>query len=1220
MVTMNKKTRSVAILLASVLLVVGLPAQANDTYGPTRRGDNLWDIARQVYPDQGVTRDQAIVALLKANPQAFTASCNADSPLLIGVMLDVPPVAEAKALSPREAQREFQRQEREWKDHLRTGRPLECPPVSKPSAAPVAAAAKPAGPPQQQPAAPRPAAPTPSTQAAPPPAQPPTKAPAPEAATPATPPLQQPPTKAPAAAPAPAASTQAATPAAQPPTKATAPVPETPAAGKAAAAPPQQTPMPAPAQAPPTQAATPPVQPPAEAPAHEAAAAATPPQHPQPATPASPVAPKPRAAEPPTEASATPTTHKAPSAPPQAAPPARRQPAEATPPSAQWQRVWGQIEPELAKHEPLDWLGIPIILALVASIVLWKYRRRPAAPRAPTAKAPPAAEDFARLSTADAVERLKSNRVRGLAAAEAQRRLQEVGPNALEEKQITLLERVLPFFWGPIPWMIEAAALLSLLTRDWKDFVVIMALLLFNALIGFWEESSAASALAALKNQLAVRARALRDGRWQEIPAPDLVPGDIIRIRLGDIVPADAKLIDGDYLSVDQSALTGESLPVNKQAGEMAFSGSVAKQGEMVALVTGTGSNTFFGRTAKLVETAGAKSHLQESVLQIGNFLIVSALVLIVILVSVKIFFGASPLHVLKLALVLLVASIPVAMPAVLSVTMALGALALSKLKAIVSRMEAIEEMAGVDILCSDKTGTLTVNRLTLGVAKPFGVPAQDLILAGALASKAENNDPIDVAVIGGLKDPGALNTYEQLKFSPFDPVSKRTEASIKGPQGETFQVTKGAPQVIMELSEVTGERRERAERLVEDAAGVGYRTLGVARTDSDGTWQFLGILPLFDPPREDSAATIAEAKRYGLAVKMVTGDNLAIAKQISGQLDIGTNILAADSLFAGGVSHGEIPAASARLIEQANGFAQVFPEHKYGIVKALQQRNHIVAMTGDGVNDAPALKQADVGIAVSGATDAARGAAALVLTAPGLSVITRAVEESRRIFERMMSYIIYRIAMSIDIMLFVVLASLVFSFFPLTAIMLVVLALLDDVPIMAIAYDNTQPEPSPVRWNRARSFSVSIALGLFSVLQSFGLLAAGVLYLQLDATHMQTMLFLQLLVGGHLLLLLTRTKKSFLAKPHPSWQLLTAVFGTQAFAVLMAGFGWLIPAVRWELIGWVWAYNLVWMLFLDLVKLGIYRFLDSHMQGRNVFSPHAESFLEHTNRPLQGT
>jgi H+-transporting ATPase len=1090
------KTRSIALLLlAATLIAVGFPAQAQDTYGPVRHGDNLWGITARVYHDRDVTRDQGMLALLKANPHAFDAPCNASSPLKLGVTLDVPPVAVAKALSPAEAAAEFARQEAEWKRHRQRGRTLVCPPVS---AAPPAAAA-----PQ------RIEKPTEST-----------------------------------------VSRQGEKPAAA------APGPE-----------PTSSPQ-APFAVPPTETVT---------------------------------------AVSPEKPARLPVTEKAP-----AAVTAKRTKAEP------WLPIWGELESELSVRSPLDWIVIPVVLALVIGIFLWKFRRKPAPVPVPAAKHPEAAEDFAELSVEQAVERLGTDTSRGLTTDQAQRRLGDYGPNALEEKEVTLLERVLPYFWGPIPWMIEAAAFLSLLARDWKDFAVITSLLFINALIGFREESSAASALAALKGQLAIRARALRDGRWQKIPAADLVPGDIIRIRLGDIVPADAKLIDGDYLSVDQSALTGESLPVSKQTGEMAFSGSIAKQGEMAALVTGTGTDTFFGRTAKLVESAGAKSHLQEAVLQIGNFLIVSALILVISLVSVKLFYGASALKVLKIALVLLVASIPVAMPAVLSVTMALGALALSKLKAIVSRMEAIEEMAGVDILCSDKTGTLTVNQLTLGESKPFGVSAQELILAGALASRAENNDPIDLAVIGGLKEPSALEAYRQLQFSPFDPVSKRTEASIQGADGASFRVTKGAPQVILELSGASGEDLRRAERLVDEAASVGYRTLGVARTDAQGNWQFLGILPLFDPPRQDSAATIAEAKRYGLAVKMITGDNLAIAKQTCAQLDIGTHLVNADALFAGGVVHGEVPAASARLIEEVDGFAQVYPEHKYGIVKALQQRDHIVAMTGDGVNDAPALKQAEVGIAVSGATDAARSAAALVLTAPGLSVITHAIEESRRIFERMMSYIIYRIAMSIDIMLFVVLASLVFNFFPLTAIMLVVLALLDDLPIMSIAYDNTDSDPAPVRWNRARVFTVATVLGLVSVLESFGLLALGMIHLRINPAHLQTMLFLQLLVGGHLLLLVTRTKKPFWARPYPSWKLLVAVFGTQAFAVLMAAFGWLVPAVSWELIGLLWAYNLIWMLVLDFVKLGIYRFLDVRARSRDVFSTHTEPFLGHINEPAQ--
>jgi H+-transporting ATPase len=799
----------------------------------------------------------------------------------------------------------------------------------------------------------------------------------------------------------------------------------------------------------------------------------------------------------------------------------------------------------------------------------------------------------------------------GLSSAEAEARLEQYGLNALEEEKAHPILKFLQYFWGPIPWMIEIAALLSAVVRNWGDFSIIMFLLVFNAVIGFWEENEARNALEELKKELALTARVIRDGKWGEIEARDLVPGDVIRIRLGDVIPADVKLVEGDYLSIDQSALTGESLPVTKKENETAYSGSIAKQGEMVALVTATGGNTFFARTAKLVETAGAVSHFQKAVMRIGDFLIIIAIALSIILVVVELHRGLPPLDLIQFVLILAVASIPVAMPAVLSVTMALGALALSKMKAIVSRLQSIEEMAGIDILCSDKTGTLTHNRLTLGEPVLFGTQdPQEVIMAACLASRAENQDAIDEAVLGGLQDQDILKACSLMKFIPFDPIRKRTEAAVT--EGDkTFKVTKGAPQVILQLCVMDDATHDRAQEAVDQLASKGFRTLGVARSDDGEHWDFLGILPLYDPPRVDSAEVISKAEAYGISVKMITGDNEAIGREIARQLGMRTNIQPATSIFP---SEDEcicdLTSEMEKVIEKADGFAEVYPEHKYLIVKSLQDRGHLVGMTGDGVNDAPALKQAEVGIAVSGATNAAQAAAALVLTEPGLGVIIKAVEEARCIFERMMSYTIYRIAMTISIMIFVVAAMLAYNVFPLTAMMIIILALLDDIPIMTIAYDHTYLSPTPVRWEMPRVLTVSTVLGFMATIESFLLWWLGMTYLHLTLPELQTLIFLRLVAGGHLLLFITRTKASFWRRPFPSLPLFLAIVCTQGVAVLMVGFGWLVPAMPWYLIGWVWAYVFIWMFVKDWVKLALYALIDYRAR-------HHKQFLETVNLPL---
>ncbi|OQR86861.1 P-type ATPase (P-ATPase) Superfamily [Achlya hypogyna] len=705
-----------------------------------------------------------------------------------------------------------------------------------------------------------------------------------------------------------------------------------------------------------------------------------------------------------------------------------------------------------------------------------------------------------------ALDKLKATRD-GLSSAEAQKRLIEHGPNALPKVEVNKLLVFLGFMWNPLSWAMEVAAILSIILLDYPDFCLIFGLLLLNACIGFFEEIQAGDAVSALMGQLAPESKVFRDGAMINIPASELVPGDVIRIRLGDVLPADVKFLEGDPVKIDQSSLTGESLPVTKNAGDEGYSGSICKQGEIEAVVTSTGIHTFLGRAAEQIAGVDSHGRLQEVLTTVGNFCMVSIILWCAIELIVQM--GArkdeNPCLIIMDGclgvaniLVLIVGGIPVAMPTVLSVTLAIGSSALAKENAIVTRLTSIEEMASMEILCSDKTGTLTLNKLSVDMDNliPYnGYTTNDILLFGALSARIENNEAIDVVCHNTYPGHETMwQKYTLLHYTPFDPTTKRTIAKIKeNATGRVFRACKGAPQVCLDMDDNAEALREEVEGRINEYASRGYRGLGVSYSEGDmpmeaTTWKLVGILPLFDPPRHDTADTVKKAIELGVAVKMVTGDHRVIAIETCRQLGMPTNIL--DTSFFNKAPPPGINLA--QMVYETDGFAQVFPEHKFEIVRQLQSLNKIVGMTGDGVNDAPALAQADIGIAVDDATDAARAAADIVLVSPGLSVIITAIRMSREIFLRMKNYAMYSIAMTVRIVLTFGLLTVCWNwYFP--TILIVILAILNDGTILTISKDNVTASRTPDSWKLKQVFVSSICFGIWLTISSIVLF--GVVY-----------------------------------------------------------------------------------------------------------------------------
>ena len=829
--------------------------------------------------------------------------------------------------------------------------------------------------------------------------------------------------------------------------------------------------------------------------------------------------------------------------------------------------------------------------------------------------------DLERIPIEEVFEQLKCTR-EGLTSDEGQNRLQVFGPNKLEEKKESKLLKFLGFMWNPLSWVMEAAALMAIVLAngdgkppDWQDFLGITVLLIVNSTISFIEENNAGNAAAALMAGLAPKTKVLRDGRWTEQDASILVPGDIISIKLGDIVPADARLLEGDPLKIDQSALTGESLAVTKNPGDEVFSGSTCKQGEIEAVVIATGVHTFFGKAAHLVDSTNNVGHFQKVLTAIGNFCICSIAVGIAIEIVVM-----YPIQHRKYRdgidnlLVLLIGGIPIAMPTVLSVTMAIGSHRLSQQGAITKRMTAIEEMAGMDVLCSDKTGTLTLNKLTVDrnliEVFPKGVEKEHVILLAARASRTENQDAIDAAIVNMLADPKEARAgVREIHFLPFNPVDKRTALTYIDSDGNWHRASKGAPEQILELCNCKEDFKRKVHAVIDKFAERGLRSLGVARQqipektkESPGApWQFVGLLPLFDPPRHDSAETIRRALNLGVNVKMITGDQLAIGKETGRRLGMGTNMYPSSALLGQDKDASISSLPIDELIEKADGFAGVFPEHKYEIVRRLQERKHICGMTGDGVNDAPALKKADIGIAVADATDAARGASDIVLTEPGLSVIISAVLTSRAIFQRMKNYTIYAVSITIRIVFGFMFIALIWKF-DFSPFMVLIIAILNDGTIMTISKDRVKPSPMPDSWKLKEIFATGIVLGGYMALMTvvfFWLMRDTDFFsekfqvrsLRNNPSEMMAALYLQVSIISQALIFVTRSR-SFSFLERPGLLLLGAFIVAQLVATLIAVYAnWEFARIHgcgWGWAGVVWLFSVVTYFPLDLLKFAI--------------------------------
>ncbi len=774
----------------------------------------------------------------------------------------------------------------------------------------------------------------------------------------------------------------------------------------------------------------------------------------------------------------------------------------------------------------------------------------------------------------------------GLAEPEVMKRLEMFGYNEITEKKKNPFLEFLLRYWGPMPWLLELAMGLSFVLKHYLEGIIILVLLTVNAVIGYLHSRGSQKAVELLKKKLAIKAKVLRGGKWAMKEAKEIVPGDFIAVGLGDIVPADARMVSGE-LSVDQSALTGESLPVETHSSDIIYSGSIVRRGEGRCVVVNTGANTYFGKTAELVKIARPKSHQEEVMMAIVKYMMYLGIAASILVSIYALVIHASIILILTFALIFLMGAVPVALPAVLTIVQSVGAMELAKKGALVTRLASIEDAASIDVLCLDKTGTITQNRLSVTDSIPFyEYKKEDVFAIAALASEEEGMDIIDLAVIEYAKTKGVdFHGYRQIEYTPFNPSVKRTEAIIEA-GGKRFRAVKGAAQVVVSLCRgIDKDVLEKADRTIEEFSLKGYRTIAVARSEGDDPddLKLVGLLPLADPPRPDSKSMIEEARKLGIKPMMLTGDNIAIAKEIAYQAGIGSNIIRLADIE--GLSEDE----QVRVVGESNGFAEIYPEDKYRIVKLLQSRGHMVGMTGDGVNDAPALKQAEMGIAMSNSTDVAKASASVVLTEPGMGVIIDAVTISRQTYQRMLTWVLNKVTKVIEVVGLLTLSFFWFHEIVLSLLGMSLLVFANDFVTMSLATDNVKHTPNPNKWNVKNITLASLIPGMLFVVEGTIVILIGLNYFHLEWDKLRTLVMLNFVFNSQFRVLIVRERRHFWYS-RPSGELLIMSAATITGFALLGVYGIFVPSLSLYQVLAVLGFSALFILGIDFPKYYLFR------------------------------